>query len=362
VLLRPAYLDESVIGHPLPWDVYTASGVLLAAEGALVPDREHYLKLVSRPLFHRTEGEQEEPNVATRLAWLINELEDLLARPGEIGSAELLANAADELISISQFDPDACLGLLRRLPMQSPAVRHCLLCAVIGQTLGEQAGLAERDQSSLVAAALSMNLAEMRLHDDLARGLVGYTDSQREAIRLHPARGAELLGQAGVDDPVWLDAVRQHHENMDGSGYPGRLSGAEISLPARILRVTDQYVAKITGRYYRPAHSPSLALRQIFGSDRNKLDGQVAVQLMRQMGLYPPGTLVRLANREIASATRRSDQKGHIRFVVSFFDHRGNLLERPLDRDIGVGTFAIRGVVEPEINWPDLDWPGLWGY
>jgi hypothetical protein len=362
VLLRPAYLDESVIGDTLPWDVFTASGVLVASEGTLVLDRAHYQKLVARPLFYRTEAVQEEPNVATRILHLVDELHALLDSPGQPGTADLLANAAEELISVSQYDPDACLGLLRVLPMPSPAVRHCLISAAISQGLSEQIGLPETENTSLVAAALTMNIAEMHLHDDLARGLVGYTDKEREAIRLHPEHSAEVLVDAGVIGSIWLDTVRQHHENMDGSGYPNHLVAADICLPARILRVADHYVAKISGRYYRPATSPSLALRQIFGSDRSKLDSQIAVLLVRRMGLYPPGTLVRLTNRETAVATRHSDHKGNIRHAVSFLDHRGNPLERPTDRDISVNAFAIRGVAQPELNWPTIDWPRLWGY
>jgi hypothetical protein len=362
VLLRPAYLDETVIGDSLPWDLYTSSGVLVATAGTEIADREHYLKLVNRPLFYRTEETQEEPNPASRVSHLARELHDLLADPSQPGLGELLANAADELISIVQFDPDACLGLLRILPMQSPAVRHCLLSAAISQGLAEQAGLAEAEQTSLAAAALTMNIAEMRLHDDLARGLAGYTDEQREAIRQHPLRSAELLRESGVDDSSWLDIVEQHHELMDGSGYPRRLTGAEITLPARILRVADYYVAKITGRYYRPPASPGQALKHAFGNDRSKLDSQVAVVLMRRMGIYPPGTLVRLENRETAAVTRHSDHKGNIRHVVSFLDHRGNAMECPSDRDIGNKVFAIRGVTQPELNWPEVDWPRLWGY
>lgn len=362
MLLRPAYLDESVIGDALPWDVYTSSGVLVATAGTQVSSREHYLKLVNRPLFYRTEETQEEPNPASRIVHLVEEMHGLLTDPTQPGLADLLANAAEELISIVQFDPDACLGLLRVLPMQSPAVRHCLLSAAIAQGLAEQAGLSEADQTSLAAAALAMNIAELRLHDDLARGLTGYTDTQREAIRQHPLASAQALRDAGVADPLWLDTVEQHHELMDGSGYPRHLTGGDIVLPARILRVADYYVAKITGRYYRPPGSPSQALKHIFGNDRSKLDSQVAVVLMRRMGILPPGTLVRLENRETAAVTRHSDHKGNIRHVVSFLDHRGHALERPLDRDINNKNFAIRGVTQPELNWPEVDWPRLWGY
>lgn len=362
MLLRPAYLDESVIGDALPWDVFTAAGVLVATEGTLVADREHYLKLANRPLFYRTEEIQDEPNPASRIANLAEEVHGLLAAPGHPGMAELLANVADELISIHQFDADACLGLLRLLPMDRPALRHCMLGGAVCLALGEALGLSESEQLSLVAAALTMNISELRLHDDLARGFTSFTDSQREAIRQHPDHSAAMLSEMGVTDPVWLTTVRQHHEHMDGSGYPQRLTGAEISLPARILRVADFYVAKISGRYYRPPHSPGAALKHIFGQDRSRLDSQVAVVLMRRMGIFPPGTLVRLANREIAAVTRRSDQKGNIRHVVSFLDHRSNVMDRPTDRNISVSAFAIRGVAQVELNWPQIDWPRLWGY
>ena len=125
-------------------------------------------------------------------------------------------------------------------------------------------------------------------------GTQALTDVQRQAIRCHPARSTEVLVDAGVEDREWLSAILAHHEHLDGSGYPAGLAGESIPSPARILRVADDYCAKAGGRHYRLPRSSKQALRSLFRSKRLWLDMQLAAHLLRRLGLYPPGTLVRL--------------------------------------------------------------------
>jgi len=154
--------------------------------------------------------------------------------------------------------------------------------------------------------------------------------------------------------------VRAHHEHLDGSGYPARLSGEAIPTAARILRLADVYCAKVGRRDYRPAHTPEAAFRGLFGSERLRLDMPLAAHLLRRLGLYPPGTLVRLANRETAVVTRHLSRRQPLRQVVSLLDHRGRLLERPQVRDLQ--RHPIVGPAEPDPGWPPIDWAQLWGY
>jgi hypothetical protein len=148
---------------------------------------------------------------------------------------------------------------------------------------------------------------------------------------------------------------------MDGSGYPGNLAGSQITLPARILRVADFYCAKINGRHYRPPKSLRVAFKELFGADRAHLDTQIATLLLRRIGLFPPGTLVRLANRENACITRLG-RNGQIRFAVSFMDARGRPLDSPKDRNLEMRIYAIRNLITPEPVWPKINWNLLWGY
>ncbi len=362
MLLRPVTLDESALGQCLAWDLYTASGTLLAAAGTCIDTPELLHRLTQQPLFRKPDGLPQGDNPGRRLRQVVGILSDLLLEPPLLGLAAAVQEQAAQLLAIYLQDPDAALGLARRLPVRGLAVRHCLQSALVAAVMGECLGWPETRLKSLIAAALTMNLAQMRLHEHLAHGARVLTDTQREAIRQHPLRSAEMLTHAGVKDEEWLSAVRAHHEHLDGSGYPACLSGEAIPLSARILRVADYYCAKVGARHYRPPRSPEQALRELFGTQRQRLDMRLAAHLLRRLGLYPPGTLVRLANRETAVVTRQPGSRKAPRLVVSFLDYRGQLRERPLARDVTHHVTAIVGLVEMDPRWDDLPWEQYWGY
>jgi len=359
-VLRPAQLDLSLIGHPLPWDLFTDSGVLVAGAGLVIADESHFLKLIGRPLFLKSDTGLAPGALPDRLAELARELERELSADGALDPRQLRRIAAD-LEALGQLDMDACLGYPRLVTLARPGVAHCLRVMFTALFLADQMDIEEGERAGLGVAALTMNLADLDLHDRLFSRPDPLTEAERAQLRAHPLRSVECLARAGVDEAAWLETVAQHHENMDGSGYPAGLSGAGIRLTARILRVADTYCAKITGRHYRAPRSGRFALEELFGREKGRLDSQIAILLLRRIGLYPPGTLVRLSNRESACVTRRG-RGGALRFAVSFLDGRGRPLESPRERDLNHRSHQMRALLDPEPAWPKIDWKRLWGY
>lgn len=361
MLLRPIALDESIIGQPLPWDLYTGGGVLVIAGGTIIETPEQLRKLLVRPLFRKPHEAPEGLNPAERMPALMAELERLGRIPPDENLDDGVRALARELINLAQFDADATLGLARLLPMASQALRHCLMCAILCHQLGLEIGVEEIGLENLVCAALTMNFAALALHEAVARGHTQYTDDERRQIRSHPKASADLLHKRGVDSPDWLNAVRQHHEHMDGSGYPEGLIGVQINLLARIIRVADYFCAKIVGRGYRPPRTPRFAFQEIFGKEHGRLDSQIAVILLRLVSPLPPGTLVRLASRETAVIARLNG-KGGIASAVSVLDSKGRTSLGPMERDITTKKHAPRGIAEQQYNWPPIEWGQVWGY
>jgi hypothetical protein len=360
-VLRPVQLDLSLIGLPLPWDVFTESGVLVAGAGLVIADEAHYLKLIGRPLFRKSAAGAEAGHWLDRLEELARQADALLSGPVEDMDADTLVRLIGHLTAAFQADPDACLGYPRLVPLARPSVTHSLQVMFVVLLLADQLEFSDRERLGLAGAALTMNMADLATHDRL-NGLAG-AEAAGERARLipHPGRAVELLQGIGIDDPLWIEAVRQHHENMDGSGYPEGIEGTHIGLSARILRVADVYCTRIASHHYHPPKSARHALRELFGPQRGLLDSQISILLLRRVGLYPPGTLIRLANRENACITRRS-RNGLIRFAVSFMDGRGRPLDPPRERDLTMRTHRPRGVIEPDPAWPRIEWKLLWGY
>lgn len=354
-MLRPVHLDPALIGQALPWDVFTQSGVMVAAAGMRVADEVHFNRLAARPLYREGDAGGESP--LPRLAALGKALQEGMARPSAAGIRRL----AVDLLALARADDDACLGYAHLVPLARPSLAHVLRVALVARLLAEKLEFSEAEQESLAAAALSMNLAALDAHDRHATHAGLLDEAERAALRDHPAAAARQLESLGVRDPLWLDAVRQHHENLDGSGYPAGVSGAALSLGARVLRVADVYCAKVSGRHYRPPKAPGFAFQELFGREKHHVDSQLATQLLRRLGLYPPGTLVRLANRETACIARRA-QGGSPRWAVSVLDARERPLSPPQARDLNVRAHAILGTADRHPGWPEISWMAVWGY
>ena len=114
-----------------------------------------------------------------------------------------------------------------------------------------------------------------------------------------------LLKAAGVEDPLWLDAVLHHHERLDGSGYPHGLMGRDIGDGARLLAVVDIFSAMVRPRAYREAVIARNALRNLFMERGTAVDTELPGLLVKEIGVFPPGTVVRLASGEVGVVTHR---------------------------------------------------------
>ncbi|HEX5805549.1 MAG TPA: HD domain-containing phosphohydrolase [Macromonas sp.] len=214
---------------------------------------------------------------------------------------------------------------------------HALLCSVACHLVGPLAGVPSAEQPSLCRAALTMNIGMARLHDALSRHEGALTAEQSHAIRNHPTVGANLLRRLGVGDALWLQLVEDHHEAIDGQGYPaGKM---ELGIAAQLLRLVDVFVARISPRSDRPGLLPQVAARNIYLGP----DGQPSAlggAFVKTMGLYIPGSYVRLANGEVAVVVRRGRRANTpLVFVII---RQGMPLGEPVLRDTQERGFEVK--------------------
>ncbi len=130
----------------------------------------------------------------------------------------------------------------------------------------------------------------------------GRLDHQEFAIiQKHPEDGFALATQNAVADDVALAVVRFHHERWHGGGYPLGLKEDAIPLPARIAAVADVFDALTTTRVYKGPMARDQAISMIVTNGGTHFDPAVVRVLILALGLYPPGTLVELANGSIGT-------------------------------------------------------------
>src|SRR5580692_2863902 len=130
--------------------------------------------------------------------------------------------------------------------------QHCLLVTGIAVDFGLRLGLAQLDIERLYSAAMFHDIGKARISLAVLDKPGRLDPEERALIETHPAAGYEALnGTAGISLEV-LDAVRHHHEYLDGSGYPDAICGPAISDIVRILTICDIFAALIEHRHYKP--------------------------------------------------------------------------------------------------------------
>jgi HD-GYP domain-containing protein (c-di-GMP phosphodiesterase class II) len=209
---------------------------------------------------------------------------------------------------------------------------------------------------TLLKAALTMNLSILDLQGEMASQDVPVRDRQRAEIHSHPQKTVALLQQLGVNDTDWLQAVAQHHEHLDGTGYPaGCINMAEMALA---LRVCDVFMAKISPRLLRPALAPQEAVRQLYREDQG---GPLSTAIIKEFGIYPPGEFVKLASGELGIVVQRT-ANARAPIVASITDTAGRPVAKTARHDTGQAAFAIVGTASDPAMLARLPPERLYGF
>jgi HD-GYP domain-containing protein (c-di-GMP phosphodiesterase class II) len=126
-----------------------------------------------------------------------------------------------------------------------------------------------------------------------------FTKQERKLWQVHPQLGSKVVGDADMFSHAVNRIVSEHHERVDGSGYPWGKSGAQIFSLAQLVGLVDRYDALISSRGQRPATPPALAVRRIY---QLGIQGEFAMdwveRLIRCVSIYPIGSLVELNTGE----------------------------------------------------------------
>ena len=261
----------------------------------------------------------------------------ILGSPGSTQEFELRVRQYDRWMrTLLERDADLGLYLLFQLATNSPvgySASHALVCAVLCHLIAIELKLPQAEHDSLVRAALTMNIGMTALQDQLATQTEKPSAAQQEDIKAHALKSALMLATLGVVDPLWLETVTLHHN--DGTDKSPLQTLPPARRLARILRVVDRYAAMISPRKSREGRS---------ATDSASENDEVSRALLRIVGLCPPGTFVRLDNRQVAVVMRRSSA-ANLPLVAIVISDTGALLNPPRLHQTASGSPAIKAAL-----------------
>ncbi|MBV8617218.1 MAG: hypothetical protein JOY84_00025, partial [Curvibacter sp.] len=253
-----------------------------------------------------------------------------------------------DLSRVLRSNPDTALFALIHLTASETrfySATHAMLVAAM-------CSLAARDvlnwsselETTLLRACLTMNIGMTDLQDQLTLQRDPPSAEQREHIDRHPELSVELLKRRGIQDEVWLDAILHHHRAHSGP-LGGRSPAAQI---ARLIHRADGFAARLSPRATRPPLAPSVAMHATYFDESKKVD-EAGASLIKAVGIYPPGSFVKLASNEVATVVRRGNNTLTPRVAV-LVNRQGMPMLEPAIRDTRVADHRILS----SVNYKDI--------
>lgn len=220
----------------------------------------------------------------------------LLARSPRMAGKQLAQLSRETAATISQ-GPDVLLHLLGPKDDQGPQF-HALNVMTLCMLVGKRAGLSEYELTDLAMAALAHDAGKADIPTPILHN--GHRKKHEEDhYRMHVNLSVQLARESGAFGPNAIAMIEQHHEAVDGSGFPRGISS--LSRAAAILAMVNRYdrLCAPESPEIKPT-MPSEALATMLRQDGRRHDPPLLTSLIRLLGVYPPGTVVRLSDRSLA--------------------------------------------------------------
>lgn len=218
------------------------------------------------------------------------------------GQAEAAVAAADFVARLTEYfldDRESTLHLMNVVDRGESTYSHPMNVAVLSLIVGKEARLSEAEMVALGLGALFHDIGKERLPKKLLKKRGERTRPEQELLERHPEHGAALLAGIDIFPREAARVVAQHHERMDGSGFPEGLSSGEIDRLARMVAIADAYDNHCNRADPMESLTPYLALSYMFGQQKHLFDVELLALFIRCLGVYPPGTVVELSNGDV---------------------------------------------------------------
>lgn len=207
--------------------------------------------------------------------------------------------ALDGMVDSIERNPDALMWLTKLKQSHNDAYNHAMNVSVTMMALGNFMYLPKKQVKDLGMAGLLQDIGKARIDEKLLYKTEKISAEDYEIFKSHITHSMDILAQTKSIPKSILQTVAQHHERIDGSGYPNQLSGKQISLTGQMAGLIDTYCALTTDRAYAKGVFSQQALEEIHQLRDKKFSGVLIDQIVQFLGMYPVTTLVELNTGEV---------------------------------------------------------------
>lgn len=259
---------------------------------------------------------------------------------------ETLYDLSHQIIDSVFEAPSAlsCLSLLQR--SDEYLLEHSLNCAILMAMFARHLDYNAEEIEELCLAALLMDVGMANIPHDIVSKTDPLTKTERDIITSHVDIGLDIAERCGDVSHFVRDIIFNHHERVDGSGYPDAKSAEEITQVARMAAIIDSYDAMITIRTHQAAITPTAALKKLLVDPG--YDQQLVQQFIQCMSVHPVGSMVKLTNDRLAIVIKANKIKPLHPLVATFYHLKSNHFAETKLVDLSKSNESIETSVRPE--------------
>lgn len=239
---------------------------------------------------------------------------------------------SSKLVASVDRNPDALLCLTKIREKDDYLLEHSLNVAILLANFANYLGMSEDEVQDLSYAGFLHDLGKIKIPDEILHKPGRLTDSEMEVMKGHVKHGVDYLKSTEIAPPL-IQAISEHHERLDGLGYPAGTKGDDISQAGRMLAIADMYDALTADRVYKSGMSSQKAFSILMSDAPTRLDQSLVQQFIKCLGVYPVGSLVLLSNDRLAMVLEQKDSP-LTPLVKVFYSVRNNHYLTPKDIDL----------------------------
>lgn len=286
------------------------------------------------------------------------------ARMGNAIKIDQAQSLVEEISQSVLRHPHALISLARLKTADEYTYLHSVAVCGLMIALARQLNMDENMVREAGLAGLLHDLGKMGVPAKILNKPGKLTDDEFNTIKSHPEIGANILLDNPLVSPLVLDVVLHHHEKVDGTGYPHRIKGANISILSKMGAVCYVYDAITSNRPYKKGWAPAESIRKMAEWSKGHFDEAVFQSFVKTVGIYPTGSLVRLESGRLGVVLEQHPTSLLLPKVKVFFSAKTKspIIQETLDLSALNGKDKILGRESPD-DWGfknlDLLWSGI---
>ena len=229
---------------------------------------------------------------------------------------------ADELQSSILRNANAlsCLGRIRE--KDNYLLEHSVNLSVLMSLFGNYRKLPPDALHQTIVGALLHDIGKILTPDDILHKPGRLTPEEFEVMKAHARHSRDILKSTEGIGELTIMTAAEHHEHLDGSGYPEGLKGEEISVYGRMVAITDVYDAITSDRVYHKGMTPTQGLKKLLEWSGTHLDAGLVTEFIRCVGLYPIGSLVLLESGRLGVVIETNDEDQRLPILRVMYNTR----------------------------------------